>query len=69
MEKYFVGTTHSQRCIQEVVGTLARFAILTSHVHEAVGQIRQVIGDKSFQAAITAAEMSGLLARRRALLR
>lgn len=61
-----------QACLDIVVEGLERFPILASHAHEAVGQGRTMWGDEkaieSFQAAVDAAEESGLLARREVLI-
>lgn len=57
----------AQACIDAAVEGLERFPILTSHVYEAAGQVRTMLGDtnavESFQVALEAAEKSGLLAR------
>jgi len=62
----------AQACINAAAEGLERFPILASHVYEAVGQVRTMWGDanamESFQAALEAAEKSGLLARRERLL-
>jgi hypothetical protein len=61
-----------QDCINIVGEGLKRFPILASHLYEAVGQARTMWGDpnavESFQAAVDAAEESGLLARREWLM-
>ena len=63
----------AQNCINAAAEGLDRFPILASHLHEAVGQIRSMLGDEnamdSFLAALEAAEESGLLARREILMR
>ena len=63
---------NAQTCIEAAAVDLERFSILVSHVHEAVGQVRKMVGApdalKSFQAAQEAAEQSGLLFRRETLL-
>lgn len=57
----------AQTSINEAADGLELFPILGSHVYEAAGQIRTMWGDKnaveSFQAALEAAEDSGLLAK------
>jgi SIR2-like domain len=63
----------AQACIDSGVKGLGRFPVWTSHIYEAVGQVRALHGDpqatESFRAAVQAAEESGLLARRETLLR
>jgi hypothetical protein len=62
----------AQACIDIVADGLKRFPILASYVHEVVGQVRTMWGDEkateSFQAALDAAEESGLLFRREMLM-
>ena len=54
------------------VDGLSRFPVLATFVHKAMGQARTMWGDpeahESFQAAMEAAEASGLYARRDALM-
>jgi tetratricopeptide (TPR) repeat protein len=67
----------AQACLDQVAPGLRRFPVFTSHTLEAMGQIRamydsaqaQAEAQKSFRAAVQAAEQSGLLARREQLLR
>lgn len=63
----------AQACVNAAVEGLERFPILASHVYEATGQVRTMWGDanavESFQAALEAAEKSGLLARSETLVR
>jgi hypothetical protein len=60
-----------QNCINEVSQGLERFPIFESHVQEAVGQFRMMMGDKgaieNFLAAKEAAEHSGLLGQLKGL--
>ena len=62
-----------QACIDAYVEGLERFPILASLAYETAGQLRMMLGDakamESFQAAVEAAEDSGLLARRETLMR
>jgi hypothetical protein len=62
----------AQDCINVVGEGLKRFPILASHCYEVVGQVRSMRRDpdaaESFQAAVDAAEESGLLARREWLM-
>jgi hypothetical protein len=64
---------NAQGYVNSAVGGLKRFPILASHVYEALGQIQTMLGSadapSSFQAALEAAEESGLLARRETLVR
>lgn len=63
----------AQACINAAAEGLVRFPILACHVYEVVGQLRTMWGDasavESFQAAVEAAEKSGLYARRETLVR
>ena len=63
----------AQNFIDEAVKGLERFPVFASHIYDAAGQIKRMQGDpesgKSFEAALNAAEQSGLLLRRQSLLR
>ena len=63
----------AQACINNALEGLERFPILASHLYEVVGQLRTMQGDpsaeESFQAALKAAEESGLVFNTRLLLR
>lgn len=63
----------AQVLIEKAVKGLERFPILASHVYEVEGQVRTMWGDpkagESFQTALEAAEQSGLVYRRKSLLR
>jgi len=56
-----------QRLLNNAELGLVRFPVLSSHAHEATGQIQAMVGDEnsaiSFQNALDAAKKSGLLAR------
>jgi len=62
----------AQQCLDDAVRGLERFPILSAHVYEAAGQLRQMHGapdaEQSFEAAVQVAEKCGLLAMREGLL-
>jgi tetratricopeptide (TPR) repeat protein len=63
----------AKQCFDHVDKGLERFPILASHLYEAIGSVQLIVGNpdaqSSIDAAINAAQKSGLLARRETLLR